>query len=848
MRLAWLLPLACMLSQTAQARGLSIEDVLANEQYTQIVPVPRMRALIVGRTRPYKEAGDYRYDWFTVRMLSELWILSPERRERFVRLLGGEGTGYWAAGLSPSGRRLAVFRLSHDRLDLGILDLVSRKVRWLRIRPDMPYANPNPAWLDESHLLLVTRTDRSLPQMLDYAFEPARRLPMAWSATSRGVTSSVSVIGSGRMLGHRDRSPPRDLTIYDVRYGTTRRLLRGDVSDVALSPDGRRAAVVREGIDGGVDQTRPADPADLTRVHRLDIVDLTTGDVSTPCDRCDVLPNLLSWSESGLKVLFYARSPDTPWSQGGLMSATESDDGGRFRSAQVLTGLNAWIDTTSPGVIAVHAGWMGERPVLLGKPSASRGATSTDWYVTDRYGPRPLTAGEGPATRVLTTGPTQFTYLSKGRLMRATPDGPPRPVLVEDGIELGSVPLDPLLDGTRRMLNPEHGGVTLAVRRGGLATPIDVSRSGSVTHRYTPVPSTSRTLATLPACDAVLSLKPTRGGSSTLELSTGRRVTTFGEINRNLEDVVALRPIVLESRDEAGVVLHHHLHLPSGGAGAVPLVVMPYPGVILPAAASIPDVALFNPTTNVQLLTAKGYAVLEPSMPPLAAGRYDVRTNVLDGMAQQIEHAIRAAIATGRVDPTRVAVYGHSYGGYAALAMATRGDVVRRVIASAAPINLAAAYGFIDPRNKTQEDGVSTTIAFGWFEGGQGGLGEPPWEASERYVASSPLFRAGRVTVPVLLVHGEFDYVPVEGAEQFFMALYRQNKTSLLLRYGAEGHVIRSPGNIRDEWAHIFAWLEQMNAPPSSDAVSERASDALPVADPRLYGPIEHEGARDVAP
>lgn len=840
MRPAWLWPLACILSTTAHARGLTVEDLLANEQYTQVLPALRAGVVVVGRTRPYKDGDDYRYDWFTRRVLSELWTFTPTR-PTLVRLLGGEaGTGYWAAGLSPNGRRLAVFRLRHNRLDLGIVDLARRTVRWLKVAPDMPYANPNPAWLDDDHLLLVTRPDRSLPTMFDFAFEPARRSPVAWATTSRGLRASVSVLGSGRVLGDRDRARPRDLTLYDLRSGSVRRLLQGDIADVLLSPDRRSAAIVRESVDLKIDQTHPADPADLTRAHRLDVVDLQTGRITPACDHCDVLPNLLAWSPSGARLLFYARSPDTPWAKGALLVATNGGRDSEARPAALFPNFTALIDPAAPGVIAVHARWMGEQPVLLGTPSASSSVTTpaTDWYVSGSQGLQPLTAGAGSSAQVLASASGHLTYLTKGRLLRGTPNGTPNPLLPDDHVETAITPLDPLLDGTRQILNPDPDGITLVVRHGGTSTPIDLSGTGEVRHRYPDLPSTAQIIATLPAENAVLEIAKLKGGVSTLALRAPSQTTSFGAINRNLSDVVPVPAVVLSDQDQDGHSIPHYLYLPPGRIGALPLVVRPYPGTVLPVIAPAPDVAAFMPVANVQLLVAQGYAVLEPSMPLPTVEQADATISPLDRIAHQIEGAIKVAVATGRIDRTRVAVYGHSYGGYAALAMATHGDIVRSVIASAAPSNLVAAYGVIDPRAKTQDGGISTTIAFGWFEGGQGTLSVPPWVAPDRYIAASPLFQAAAVTVPTLLIHGEFDYIPVAGAEQMFMALYRQNKTALLLRYAAEGHTIRSPANIRDEWQNILAWLDRMNTPTVASLpmkyVTEPGSGALPVADPRL--------------
>ena len=62
---------------------------------------------------------------------------------------------------------------------------------------------------------------------------------------------------------------------------------------------------------------------------------------------------------------------------------------------------------------------------------------------------------------------------------------------------------------------------------------------------------------------------------------------------------------------------------------------------------------------------------------------------------------------------------------------------------------------------------------------------------------------------PLMLIHGDYDFVDVNEAEQMFNALNRQGKDALFVRYWGEGHVIGSPANIRDMWWRITQWLDQ---------------------------------------
>jgi len=74
---------------------------------------------------------------------------------------------------------------------------------------------------------------------------------------------------------------------------------------------------------------------------------------------------------------------------------------------------------------------------------------------------------------------------------------------------------------------------------------------------------------------------------------------------------------------------------------------------------------------------------------------------------------------------------------------------------------------------------------------------------------NSPPFTAGDVETPLLIIHGDMDYVPIQQGEQFFSALYRRGKRARFVRYRGEGHLLQSPANIHDMWQHIFRWLDE---------------------------------------
>ena len=88
------------------------------------------------------------------------------------------------------------------------------------------------------------------------------------------------------------------------------------------------------------------------------------------------------------------------------------------------------------------------------------------------------------------------------------------------------------------------------------------------------------------------------------------------------------------------------------------------------------------------------------------------------------------------------------------------------------------------------------------------GMTAPPWKEMERYIGNSPITYVGKVETPLLIMQGDLDYIPIQQGEEFFTALYRQNKKARFVRYWGEDHLLTSPANIRDMWARVYVWLD----------------------------------------
>lgn len=254
---------------------------------------------------------------------------------------------------------------------------------------------------------------------------------------------------------------------------------------------------------------------------------------------------------------------------------------------------------------------------------------------------------------------------------------------------------------------------------------------------------------------------------------------------------------LVEWTGPSGDTIQGALLLPAGYQSGTryPLVVKVYGGSRL--SYRLNRFGLDSGIDNLQLLATRGYAVLLPDAPTRPG-------SPMADIAAAVEGGALSVAQLGVADPDRMAVFGHSYGGYSALGTAVLSDAFRAVIASGGISNLLTRYRMLRP------DG--SAIGVSWSERGQGRMGGHPWSHPERYRDNSPFFHLDRVTAPVLLLHGGADptALPAE-SEAVFVGLRRLGKPVTLVVYEGENH---HPGswsaaNAEDYWRRIFGWLEK---------------------------------------
>ena len=209
-----------------------------------------------------------------------------------------------------------------------------------------------------------------------------------------------------------------------------------------------------------------------------------------------------------------------------------------------------------------------------------------------------------------------------------------------------------------------------------------------------------------------------------------------------------------------------------------------------------------------QLLAAQGYMVLYTN--PRASTGYgeDFRWGTWGGWGfkdyEDVMAGVDHAIANYDIDRERMGVTGYSYGGYMTNVVITRTDRFAAAIAGASISNWVSDYGVADiPRTKESE-----------FYG-------PPWEERglENLMRSSPIIYAKGVSTPTMFVHGESDHrVPIEEAEQMYVALRKQRVPARFVRYPDSYHGGWTPWRtVHRMWVQLEWWEQWLGRRPASE-------------------------------
>jgi len=153
------------------------------------------------------------------------------------------------------------------------------------------------------------------------------------------------------------------------------------------------------------------------------------------------------------------------------------------------------------------------------------------------------------------------------------------------------------------------------------------------------------------------------------------------------------------------------------------------------------------------------------------------------------------------IDPERLGVLGGSYGGFLTSWTVGHTDRFRAACSERAVNYHPSMFGTSDIGHLFNEVEI-------------GGL---PWEMPDKYAERSPLTHAKNIHTPLLIIHSEDDLrCPIEQGEQLFVALKKQRKDAVFVRFPDENHELSRSGKPRhrlERFRIILDWFTRRLAP-----------------------------------
>jgi dipeptidyl aminopeptidase/acylaminoacyl peptidase len=263
------------------------------------------------------------------------------------------------------------------------------------------------------------------------------------------------------------------------------------------------------------------------------------------------------------------------------------------------------------------------------------------------------------------------------------------------------------------------------------------------------------------------------------------------------------KPISFKARD--GMTIYGYITLPVSESKNLPTVLLVHGG------PWVRDIWKYSPM--VQWLANRGYAVLQVNYRGSSgygknyfhAGRREwagkMHSDLIDGK--------RWSIKNGYTDPSRVAVVGGSYGGYAALVSLTF-----------TPMDFTCGVSFVGPSNLVTllqsfpAYWRSSSVIFNLF------VGDPNID-EKQLLDKSPITFVDRIQRPLLIAHGANDpRVKQCESDMIVDSMRRADKEVEYLLFKDEGHGFKKPCNQKKFTAAVEKFLHK-----HLDGIYEKEAD-----------------------
>lgn len=150
-------------------------------------------------------------------------------------------------------------------------------------------------------------------------------------------------------------------------------------------------------------------------------------------------------------------------------------------------------------------------------------------------------------------------------------------------------------------------------------------------------------------------------------------------------------------------------------------------------------------------------------------------------------------VAMGVADPDRLGVGGRSYGGILTNYVIARDKRFKAAVSGAGSSNMLGMYGHDQYTREYELE-----------------LGKPWADRSAYDRTSYPFLNADRIVTPTLFYCAEKDFnVPCLGSEQMYQALRSRDLPTELVIYPGENHALTVPSYLRDRLQRIIGWYDR---------------------------------------
>ncbi|HSQ67583.1 MAG TPA: prolyl oligopeptidase family serine peptidase [Polyangiaceae bacterium] len=278
--------------------------------------------------------------------------------------------------------------------------------------------------------------------------------------------------------------------------------------------------------------------------------------------------------------------------------------------------------------------------------------------------------------------------------------------------------------------------------------------------------------------------------------STSRAVTHLPDPT---PAVRAIKKRLVKYKRADGMVLSFTLYTPPGyqEGQRIPAVLYAYPldyadpskaGQVTGSEKTFTRLRLYK------LLLLAGYAVIDGASFPIVGDPKRAYDTYIEQLVADAKAAVNKAVELGVVDPQRIGITGHSHGALMTVNLLAHSDLFRAGVATSGSYNKTLTpFGFQNERRSV-------------------------WDAQNVYLKASPFFFANKLTLPLLIMHGEDDANPGTTplqATKLYEAIRGNGGTARLVMLPHEPHWYTALESNEQYVAEMLRWFDKYvkNAP-----------------------------------